>query len=302
MHPIDPAPFKTPKRREMLALSLAVGINAVVLALGGALARGGADVSFWLTPRPEPALHPRLAAQPALQAIPLDMAEHGREVFRNVCGVCHGPSGLGMAGLGKDLVRSDFVADASDPALVAFIERGRPVNDPLNSTKIAMPPKGGNPALTNDDLVAVTGFLRGLQDPRRMPDLPAWAPKPVVITEADKAVALAAAGGDAELAGYIASGSKLFHTTCIACHGKGGVGIQGNGKSLVNNEFIQSLNDGGLLAFVKQGRAPGDPKNTTGIQMPPKGGNPAMTDDDLLDVIAYLRTLQPKSAASTNGN
>lgn len=64
---------------------------------------------------------------------------------------------------------------------------------------------------------------------------------------------LAVAGGDAELAGYIASGNKLFHTTCIACHGKGGAGIPGSGKPLVANQFVQSLDDDGLLAFVKKG-------------------------------------------------
>ncbi len=115
----------------------------------------------------------------------------------------------------------------------------------------------------------------------------------------EKAAALGAAGGDAELAGYIASGTKLFNSTCIACHGPGGVGIQGNGKMLAKNDFIKSQTDDQLLAFVKHGRDPSDPKNTTGIAMPPKGGNPALSDDDLLDVISYLRTLQgipPKKA------
>lgn len=287
-----------PVSRETLALGIAAGLNAAVVALGYFLVLGAMQVSVWLTPRPEPALHKRLAAQPSQPMIALDAATHGREVFRNVCGVCHGLAGLGMPGLGKDIVRSDFVADSNDAALVAFIERGRPIDDPLNSTKIAMPPKGGNPALTTADLQAVVAYVRGLQDPRRMPALAPWAPKPLVVTEADKAAALEAAGGDAELAEYIASGDKLFHTTCIACHGKAGVGIAGNGKSLQNNEFIQSLDDDKLLAFIKQGRTPTDPKNTTGIQMPPKGGNPAMSDDDILDVIAYLRTLQPRKAAA----
>lgn len=30
---------------------------------------------------------------------------------------------------------------------------------------------------------------------------------------------------------------------------------------------------------------------TTGVVMPPLGGNPALTDADLIDVIAYVRTL-----------
>ncbi len=76
------------------------------------------------------------------------------------------------------------------------------------------------------------------------------------------------------------------------------MGIQGNGKALVRNDFIKSLNDEDLLTFIKKGRDPGDPKNTTGVGMPPKGGNPALSDDDLLDIIAYVRTLQDGPAAS----
>ncbi len=275
--------------------ALAASVCVAAVALWIAALFGAIRVSVWLTPRPLPALHPRLAALPAGEVIPVPLATHGRDVFERACTQCHASSGLGRAGLGKDLVRSDFVADQSDAALVAFIEKGRTIDDPLNTTKVAMPPKGGIESLTGEDLTAVVGYLRALQDPRRMPSLPAYVPAPVTVTvsEAEKEAAMAAAGGDAELAAWIASGDKLFHSTCVACHGKAGVGVAGNGKALANNEFIQSLDDDGLLAFVKQGRSPTDPKNTTGIQMPPKGGNPALSEDDPLDIIAYLRTLQP---------
>lgn len=232
----------------------------------------------------------RLVEAPAGTTIVVDEAVHGRDVFSTVCFACHGVDGKGVPGLGKTLVESDFVAGKSDAELLQFLIVGRPLAQP-----VAMPPRGGRDDLTDRDLQAVVAYVRGLQDPRRMPALPA----PVVTgpTEAQKATALAAAGGDAELAGYIASGDKLFHTTCIACHGKGGVGMPGNGKALVKNEFIRSLDDDGLLAFIKQGRMPTDAKNTTGIQMPPKGGNPALSEDDLLDIISYLRTLQGQSPA-----
>lgn len=130
-----------------------------------------------------------------------------------------------------------------------------------------------------------------------MPELPAAVA--AAPSQEQKTAALQAAGGDAELAEYIASGDKLFHSTCIACHGKAGVGVQGNGKALAKNSFVQSLDDDGLLAFIKQGRSPTDPKNTTGIQMPPKGGNPALSDDDILDIISYLRTLQGDKPVTT---
>jgi hypothetical protein len=50
--------------------------------------------------------------------------------------------------------------------------------------------------------------------------------------------------------------------------------------------------DAELLEFVKTGRPVGDPLNTTGVDMPPKGGNPALSDVQILDIIAHIRTLQ----------
>jgi hypothetical protein len=43
-----------------------------------------------------------------------------------------------------------------------MVANGRPVNDPLNATKIAMPPKGGNPALSNKDIRDAVASLRTL--------------------------------------------------------------------------------------------------------------------------------------------
>lgn len=236
--------------------------------------------------------HERLVAGPAGPSLPVDLAAHGRDVFMSACMACHGPDAKGVQGLGKTLVESDFVALQSDEALHQFLVTGRP-----NATPIGMPPKGGRPDLTDKDLSALVVYMRGLQDPRRMPELPAWVAAAPSATQ--QAAALQAAGGDAELAKYIASGDKLYHTTCVACHGPAGAGVKGNGKALANNEFIRSLDDDGLLAFIKQGRSPTDPKNTTGIQMPPKGGNPAMSDDDILDVISYLRTLQGSASTAS---
>lgn len=233
-----------------------------------------------------------IAASPGA-VLDVSSASHGREVYLTTCTACHGADGRGIPALGRNLVESDFVAQQSDSALQQFITKGR--TGPLG----LMPPKGNREDLTDSDIRDVAIYVRGLQDPRRMPTLAAYVPpKPAEATAQEKADALVLAGGDAELAGYIASGKKIFSGTCIACHGKDGVGIQGNGKALANNAFVQSLDDEALLKFVQSGRAPTDPKNTTGIQMPPKGGNPALGEDDLLDVISYLRTLQPAKAAS----
>lgn len=93
-------------------------------------------------------------------------------------------------------------------------------------------------------------------------------------------------------AGDPVAGEAKYNEVCIACHGAEGVGIEGLGKPFVTSDFVRTTSDEDLLAFVKTGRPASDPANTTGVDMPPKGGNPALTDEQILDIIAYIRTLQ----------
>ncbi len=94
--------------------------------------------------------------------------------------------------------------------------------------------------------------------------------------------------------GDAAAGQTAFASTCSACHGPGGEGIQGLGKDLTTSEFVAGQTDDQLVGFIKVGRGPTDPGNTTGIAMPPKGGNPALSDDDLYNIVAYIRSIHKK--------
>lgn len=93
------------------------------------------------------------------------------------------------------------------------------------------------------------------------------------------------AGGDA------AKGRELFVQNCARCHGPQGQG------ALQTSAFVASRSDAELIAFLRIGRPAHDPLNTTGVAMPPRGGNPALTDEQLADIVAYLRALQRKSKA-----
>jgi disulfide bond formation protein DsbB len=88
-----------------------------------------------------------------------------------------------------------------------------------------------------------------------------------------------------------AAGQKLFAGTCSACHGPAGEGLPGLGKDMTSSEFIAGKSDEELVTFLKVGRDPSDPLNSTGVAMPPKGGNPALSDEDLYHLIAYIRTI-----------
>ena len=94
-----------------------------------------------------------------------------------------------------------------------------------------------------------------------------------------------------EMSGDAAHGEELFASTCSACHGPGGIGIEGLGKDMTQSEFIANQTDTDLITFIKVGRTTSDPLNTTGIDMPPKGGNPSLSEDDLNDIVTYIRTI-----------
>lgn len=94
------------------------------------------------------------------------------------------------------------------------------------------------------------------------------------------------------LEGDPVAGETSFQATCAACHGSDGKGLPNLGKDFTGSEFVKGQSDGELVAFIKVGRPVGDPANTTNVDMPPKGGNPALSDQDLFNIVAYIRTLQ----------
>lgn len=98
-------------------------------------------------------------------------------------------------------------------------------------------------------------------------------------------------GGGADPA-LLAQGEKHYMSTCATCHGRDAMGLPNLGKGLHDNEFVQDSSDAELVAFLKTGRRASHPLNTTGVDMPPKGGNPALTDEDMEAIVAYMRTLQ----------
>lgn len=90
-------------------------------------------------------------------------ATRGKAKYASVCSACHGAEGQGIPNLGKSLVSGSFSKGASDAELILLIIKGRPASDPLNTTKIDMPPRGGNPALTDQDVADIVAYVRTLQ-------------------------------------------------------------------------------------------------------------------------------------------
>jgi mono/diheme cytochrome c family protein len=123
------------------------------------------------------------------------------------------------------------------------------------------------------------GTLETLQD-----SSPEIADQPLVIETASSVIE------EVEYSsGEISAGKQLYQVSCSSCHGADLRGVQGLGKNLLTSEFIAGQTDAELHAFIVKGRAIWDEQNTTGIDMPPRGGNPTLSDEDINHIIAYIR-------------
>jgi cytochrome c5 len=94
----------------------------------------------------------------------------------------------------------------------------------------------------------------------------------------------------AEQNARVQNGKRVYQGTCIACHGDDGRGALPGVPDLTRMEGFESTSHSDFALFkhvehVEDGvKKPGDP-----MAMPPKGGNPALTEEDIRDALIYMR-------------
>jgi mono/diheme cytochrome c family protein len=204
----------------------------------------------------------------------------GESVYKDTCMVCHGDNGQGVAQLGKPLRNSAYVQDASDQDLFDLIAMGRLPDDDANTSGTLMPARGAK-NMDDAQITKVVAHLRDMQD----------LSQPTV-SVADWDFKLNAAASDQVAGdGVEVPGQALFFSSCSSCHGASGEGIEGLGKPFTTSAFVAESTDKELKTMIMMGRPIWDAANTTGIDMPPKGGNPAISSEQLDEIIQYIRSV-----------
>jgi mono/diheme cytochrome c family protein len=94
------------------------------------------------------------------------------------------------------------------------------------------------------------------------------------------------ASAAAQPAGPSQAGKQVYEGTCIACHGANGKGSLRGVPDLTASSGPLSKPDAVLLERIEQGfQTPRSP-----MAMPPKGGNPTLTEADLGAVLQYMHS------------
>ncbi len=102
------------------------------------------------------------------------------------------------------------------------------------------------------------------------------------------AVALTAGIGSSTAgnAGDVVRGEEIYNGTCIACHGEKGKGALDGVPDFTKADGVLSQSDDALLSHMTNGFQ----SDGALLEMPAFGGDPDLTEEDMANVLAYLRS------------
>jgi cytochrome c5 len=264
----------------MLAMFVTGGKN---LDPAGSAARAAEAISdrmrpvgeLWIAGETPPA---GATAVPVVAAAKVEKT--GEEIYKQVCAACHTTGALNAPKLGDNAAWAKLIPEGFDSLTKTAISGVR-----------QMPARGGNPALTDIEVRRAVAYLANSAGakfkeppvapaavaaapaaaaapaPAAAPAAPAAATPPATVAAAAPAAAAPAGGVD---------GEAVYKQACAACHASGAAGAPKSGDKAAWAPRIKKGEDA-LVASVIKG---------LGV-MPPRGGNPTLTDAQIRAAVAY---------------
>ena len=186
----------------------------------------------------------------------------GEEVVKTVCATCHQAGVAGAPKIGDKAAWAPRIKQGFQ-ALVQSALKG----------KNAMPPKGGNPSLSDDEVARAVAFLAN----QAGASFKAPAAKPAPQQQAAQENSQPAAAKAATAKPAAADGKQVFDSTCTACHSTGVAGAPKLGDKAAWAPRIQQGEDALVQSALKGKNA-----------MPPKGGNASLSDAQVRAAVEFM--------------
>jgi len=203
----------------------------------------------------------------------------GEAVYAQTCKTCHEAGIAGAHKVGDKAAWAKVVAQGDKLSYQHAIAGIR-----------AMPARGGNPDLTDDEVKRAVAFMVNQSGGKWMAPAVAAAsataaaapaPAPSAAPLATAATAVPAVATPAAAAPTKADGKKIYDTTCTACHG---MGIAGAPKFGDQAMWAPRIAQGAATLYK---HAIGGFTGKGGV-MPPKGGATNLSDDDVKAAVDYM--------------
>jgi cbb3-type cytochrome c oxidase subunit III len=183
----------------------------------------------------------------------------GKKAFQENCEVCHQADAIGKAGVAPSLTNPELLSISSDKFLMSTIRDGR---DDTSMMPFAH--------LGRKKVRAIVTYLRSkAKGPNRAAEVDAQPD----------------AHGDPRL------GEQWYVYICSTCHGTDGNGYEseGAGTAIGLPGFLNKVSDGFIRETIKKGRS-----NTRMLAFQGPAGLANLTDQEIEDIIVYLRTQAKK--------
>jgi len=163
----------------------------------------------------------------------------GEQVYQAVCTNCHQTGVAGAPKIGDKAAWAPRIKEGLNEM----------VADAINGVR-AMPPRGGDPSLTDEEVARAVVYMANQSGARFK--------QPAVLSQKP-------------------DGKKVYETTCSACHASGVAGAPKLGDKAGWAPHLMHGMDALLQSALKGKGA-----------MPPKGGNPSLSDDEVRAAVEFM--------------
>ena len=192
----------------------------------------------------------------------------GEQVVQAVCAACHQTGAAKAPKIGDAKAWRPLIKEGMKDLLATAIKG-----------KGAMPPRGGNPELSDQEIERAIVYMANKSGGKfKEPAAPAASAAPAAAVAAPVAAAPAgAAPAAASAATGRADGKKVYDSACFACHAQA---VAGSPKFGDKAAWAPRIRTGmaALYASVTKGKG----------AMPPKGGNPALSDAEIQAAVDFM--------------